>query len=432
MISTARKICYSLLRQIEQGRVFSDDALNSEIMETVDARDRHLITEIVYGTLRWQLRLDYLLAGVSSRPWRHVEAGARILLRMSLYQMWHMDRIPDHALVNDAVELVKKNLKHGISRYCNGILRNLARTRPWEDPGHLEDAPKWIRVSLPQWLWKRWVMRYGEGAAEEYAVSLNIPPRPVMRIGTEQDAGRYPFKIRPSDLVPGAYLQDCRSDENKRSCTFKIAYQDEASQLIPHLLGDISGWTVWDACAAPGGKTAILCDRIGKTGIVVASDRSMKRVRRIVDTLKDYSGVKWSVIVADAVLSAPFRRPFDAVVVDAPCSGLGTLRRNPEIKWRFRKSDFSSLQKNQLNILRSVSENVRSGGKLLYSTCSTEPEENEQVVEEFLAGNPDFSMEKPLSPKGIRFWTGSDGMVRTFPGTRLWDGFFAATMMRSR
>jgi 16S rRNA (cytosine967-C5)-methyltransferase len=432
VISPARQIGYSLLRQIEQDRVFSDDALNSKIMETVDTRDRHLITEMVYGTLRWRLRLDYLLSGVSSRPWRHVETGARILLRMSLYQMWHMDRIPDHALVNDAVELAKKNLKHGIGHYCNGILRHLARNRPWTDPGHLEDAPKWIRVSLPQWLWKRWVVRYGENAAEEYAVSLNIPPQPVLRLRTEQDAGRCPFKINPSDLVPGAYLQDCRRDENKRNCPFTIAYQDEASQLIPHLLGDIRGLTVWDACAAPGGKTAILCDRIGEAGSVVASDRSIKRVRRIVDTLKDYSRMEWSVIVADAGLSAPFRRPFDAVVVDAPCSGLGTLRRNPEIKWRFRKPDLSSLQKNQLNILRSVSENVRSGGKLLYSTCSTEPEENEQVVKKFLAGNPDFRIEKPASPKGILSWTGKDGMVRTFPGTRLWDGFFAAIMVRSR
>ncbi|MBN2317783.1 MAG: hypothetical protein JXR49_01845 [Acidobacteria bacterium] len=432
MISPARQIGYSLLQQIEHNRIFSDDALNSEIMETVDARDRHLITEIVYGTLRWQSRLDYLLAGISSRPWADVEVEARILLRMSLYQMWHTDRIPDHAVVNDAVELAKKNLKRGIDRFLNGVLRHLARSRPWEEPGCLQNAPKWIRVSLPRWLWKRWASRYGENAAEEYAVSLNLPPRPFLRLGVKPDGGQFSFNVQPSDLVPGAFLLESKPDINEQGRSVRVAYQDEASQLIPHLLGDIRGWTVWDACAAPGGKAAILCGKVGETGMVVASDRSRKRIRRVVDSVKDCSGGKCGVIVADAGLPAPFRRSFDAVIVDAPCSGLGTLRRNPEIKWRFRKSDFSLLQKNQLNILRSVSENVRFGGRLLYSTCSTEPEENELVVESFLDGNPDFRIEKPVFPEGIQAWTGIDGMVRTFPGARIWDGFFAATMVRCR
>jgi len=132
VISPARSISYDLLLKIERDLIFSDDALHSEIMETVPVRDRQLITEIVYGTLRWQSRLDFMLAGVSSRSWSDIQTEARILLRMSLYQMWHMDRIPDHALVNDAVELAKKYLKRGIDRYLNGILRHLGRSRPWE------------------------------------------------------------------------------------------------------------------------------------------------------------------------------------------------------------------------------------------------------------------------------------------------------------
>ena len=432
MISPARLISYNLLLQIERDRIFSDDALHSEIMETVAVRDRQLITEIVYGTLRWQSRLDFLLAGVSSRSWSDVEMEARILLRMGLYQMWHMDRIPDHALVNDAVELAKKYLKRGIDRYLNGILRFLSRSRPWEESRQIQDAPQWIQVSLPRWLWKRWVRRYGPNVAEEYAVSLNVPPRTTLRLGRNYDAENFPFKVRPSDLVPGTFIRESEPDEKKRGGRAPLAYQDEASQLMPHLLGDISGCTVWDVCAAPGGKTAILCDRVGLEGMVLASDRSRKRILRVVDSLRDCRSAKYGIIVADAGLPAPFRKLFDAVVVDAPCSGLGTLRRNPEIKWRFRKSDFPLLQKNQLNILNLVSENVRSGGRLLYSTCSTEPEENEQVIERFLAGHSDFRTEKPAHPAGIHSWTGSDGMVRTFPSTRLWDGFFAALMVRFR
>ncbi len=432
MISPARSISYDLLLKIERDLIFSDDALHSEIMETVPVRDRQLITEIVYGTLRWQSRLDFMLAGVSSRSWSDIQTEARILLRMSLYQMWHMDRIPDHALVNDAVELAKKYLKRGIDRYLNGILRHLGRSRPWEHSGNIPEAPQWIQVSLPRWLWKRWLHRYGRNAAEEYAVSLNIPPRHTFRLGRNDDAENFPFKIRPSDLVPGSFIRESGPDEKKMDGHAPLAYQDEASQLIPHLLGDIRGWTVWDACAAPGGKTAILCDKLGLEGMVVASDSSRKRILRVVDSLKNCRTAKYGIIVADAGLPAPFRKLFDAVVVDAPCSGLGTLRRNPEIKWRFRKSDFSCLQKNQLNILNSVSENVRSGGRLLYSTCSTEPEENEQVVERFLAGHSDFRIEKPAYPAGIHSWTGSDGMVRTFPSVRIWDGFFAALMVRFR
>lgn len=432
MIAPAREIVCAILGKIENGRIFSDNALNSEIMETVDLRDRHLVTEIVYGTLRWRSRLDYLIAAASSRPWAEVETGARTLLRMSLYQMWHMDRIPDHALVNDAVELAKRNLRRGVDRYLNGILRHLARTRPWQEPARIQSAPKWIQVSLPRWLWKRWANRYGESAAEAFALSLNSPPRHVLRLALDDGGANIPFEAQPSDLVPGAWVQVSRPEEKKDDRTLTVVYQDEASQLIPHLLGDIRGWTVWDACAAPGGKTAILCDKIAESGMVVASDSSGKRILKVRDALLGCRTGKSGIIVADARLPAPFRRRFDAVMVDAPCSGLGTLRRNPEIKWRFQRADFPLLQEKQLNILRCVSENVRSGGALLYCTCSTEPEENEQVVERFLSGNPDFHIVPPVSPKGIAAWTGSDGMVRTFPGDRLWDGFFAALMVRCR
>jgi 16S rRNA (cytosine967-C5)-methyltransferase len=427
VISPARRICFRLLSQIESRGVYSDAALNSKLMETADHRNRHLITEIVYGTLRWQSRLDYILAGVSSRPWSDVETEVKILLRMSLYQMWHMDRIPDHALVNDAVELAKKHLKRGIDRFLNGILRHLTRNRPWEDKRNLQDEPKWIRVSLPQWLWKRWAERYGENMAMKYAEALNTPPLAALRLGSDPGIGKLSFRVYPSDLVPGAYIRITGAGETIREDPEPLPFQDEASQLIPHLLGPIRGWRLWDACAAPGGKTAVLCDKSGQSGMVVASDRSREKARRLAQTLKSSHPF---VLVADASIPSPFRAQFDAVVVDVPCSGLGTLRRNPEIKWRFCQSDLPSLQKNQLNILNSVSENVRPGGKLLYSTCSTEPEENEQVVEGFIKEHPGYRIERPAYPNGIHAWTGSDSMVRTFPGTRLWDGLFAALMVR--
>lgn len=429
MIAPARRICFDLLSRIEARRVFSDDALNSDVMKTVDVRDRHLITEIVYGTLRRQSLLDHILAGASSKPWQDVDMEARVLLRMSLYQLWYMDRIPDHALVNDAVELGKVRLKRGVDRYLNGVLRHLARSRPWEDPRDLENAPQWVQVSLPRWLWKRWSRRFGEAIALEYAESLNNPPSAALRLGADYDVEALPFRVRASDIVPGAYIRDEKAEEWNREASMPLPFQDEASQLIPHLLGDIRGCTLWDACAAPGGKTAVLCDAIGESGMVVASDRSLERVCRL-KNLSEYRRKEALLLVADACLRAPFRGYFDAIVADVPCSGLGTLRRNPEIKWRFRSSDLALLQKNQRSILEAVSENVREGGRLLYATCSTEPEENEQVVESFLADHPDFHLGRPVAPAGIAAWICNDHMVRTFPTPYRWDGFFAALMWR--
>ncbi len=424
MISPARKFSYQLLSQIETRQVFSDDALNSEKMNMLDVRDRHFTTQVVYGTLRWQALLDYLLAKASSMPWQEVEPGARILLRMSLFQMWQMDRVPDHALVNDAVELAKRELGKGIERFVNGILRHLGRTRLWTNSEIMNAAPAWMRASLPQWLWDRWSARFGESAAAEFALSLNRVPQPAFRI---DNGNAKPLRIESvhSDLVPGAAIRTAGGDDRERD----LQYQDEASQLIPYLLGSISGLRIWDACAAPGGKTAILNSLCGERGIVVASDLRHERVLRMAGLIKRQQQ-KPEMLVADASKPAPFRSCFDAVVADVPCSGLGTLRRNPEIKWHFVPNYFAPLQQTQIRILESVSGAVKVGGLLLYSTCSTEPEENENVIESFLRAHPDFSLELPSSPPGVGKCTGRDKMVRTFPSARLWDGFFAALLQR--
>ncbi len=431
VVSTARRICYRLLRQIESRRLFSDDALNIESMQCLDIRDRHLVTEIVYGSLRWKALLDFVLAKVSSRPWHKVDPGAKILLRMSLYQMWQMDRIPDYALVNDAVDLAKRKLGRGIERYLNGILRQLTRTRPWEQDRFMQEASPYTQVSLPQWLWKRWVLRYGENAATDFARSLNRPPQislhPTRRI--ENDS-YLPSEAVLSDFVPGAYIQADPLARRNETESSRFYYQDEASQLIPHLLGPATGFRIWDACAAPGGKTIILKRNCGESGRIVASDMNAERISRLSHFLRNSGGGDVDIVVADAAVSPPFCNWFDAVLADVPCSGLGTLRRNPEIKWRFHPAKFRSLQQTQIRIICSVSKAVRIGGFLLYSTCSTEPEENEHVVESFLRSHPEFQLVRPLYPPDIETWTGADAMVRTFPSTRLWDGFFAALMVR--
>jgi 16S rRNA (cytosine967-C5)-methyltransferase len=429
MVSPARQVCFELLRRIESRLLFSDDALNSKSMAGLEVRDRHLATEIVYGSLRWQGSLDYVLAAAGSRPWQEVMPEAKVLLRMSLYQLWKMDRIPDHALVNDAVDLAKRELRKGVDRYINAVLRHLARARPWAEEACMRKAPPWVQVSLPRWLCERWVARYGPEAAREFALSLTRPPRAAVRWDFGSDKPLPPDLIA-SDLVPGACFTASADAAGDSAENRRYDYQDEASQLIPHLLGPTPEWRIWDACAAPGGKCAILRRKCGAGGHVVASDLRRERILRLADSAGSEGGARVEAIIADAEKPAPFRVRFDAVLADVPCSGLGTLRRNPEIKWHFRAERLASLQKIQERILRSAAEAVREGGYLLYSTCSTEPEENEQVVESFLGANPAFSLECPRHPGGIERWTGPDGMVRTFPADRLWDGFFAALLKR--
>jgi 16S rRNA (cytosine967-C5)-methyltransferase len=353
---------------------------------------------------------------------------------MSLYQMWHMDRVPDHALVHDAVEISKQELQSGTDKFVNAVLRRLSRDRPWGRPGFAEGCPDWVRVSLPRWLWERWVSRFGVERAKDYALSLNLPPRAAIRFlaasrnGTGVDfdpAGM----LEPSGLVPGAILAKTGVDLARESPSFSHI-QDEASQLIPFLFGPLRGLAVWDVCAAPGGKSAILRELCGEDGWVVSTELHFHRARRLRGFLAQWEGAPSFVLAADASTPFPWRRSFDAVLVDAPCSGLGTMRRNPEIKWRICLEDLRALQQQQSKILHAAACSVRAGGRLLYATCSTEAEENEEVVASFLSSHPDFALIPPSSPEGVERWVGDDSFIRTFPTAHLWDGFFAALLVR--
>jgi 16S rRNA (cytosine967-C5)-methyltransferase len=424
--SAARQAAHEVLCRIELQGAHSDDALRIPSVGRLEERDRNLVTAIVYGTLRWRAQLDFVLAAAISRPWSEVDDTVRVVLRMSLFQMWRMDRVPDYAVVSDAVALTRSRGPRGAEGFVNAVLRNAGRLRRWSDPDFEASMPLASRASLPDWLWNRWASRYGEEAAMRYALSLNEQPRAAFRFfGCPGPPVSHPDNI-PSEIVPGAFFP-------ARGSPPPDGYaMDEASQLIPFLLGARPGWRIWDACAAPGGKSSILLELAGKAGVVVSSDSSCDRAASLKKTIGSAgpgAGYKDSVLVADAQ-RPPFLQPFDAVVVDAPCSGLGTLRRNPEIKWRMPEDRLSRHRALQIGIMISASDCVAPGGRLLYSTCSTEPEENEEVISRFLASRPEFRLLKPDSPAGAGPWVDKRGFVRTFPETRVWDGFFAALLAR--
>ena len=424
--SPARRAAFEVLCRVEIQAAHSDDALRIPSVQALEQRDRNLVTGIVYGALRWRAQLDYVLAAASSRPWNDVDETVKAALRMGLYQMWRMDRIPDYAVVSDAVELVRSHGPRGAAGFANAVLRNAGRRRCWTGPDFEASLPAPCRASLPEWLWNRWAARYGEDLAMRYAVSLNEPPRPAFRFpGNARAAESQPDAV-PSEVVPGAFFP-------VRDLSPGLQVMDESSQLIPYLLGVEPGWRVWDACAAPGGKSSILLDLVGEAGAVTSSDSSLDRALFMKKTFKaarPRGTAEDRILVADARRPAPFRQPFDAVVVDAPCSGLGTLRRNPEIKWRMSEDRLVRYHELQFAILSLASDSVAPGGRLLYSTCSTEPEENERVVSRFLGSRPDFALLNPSSPPGAQPWIDERGFVRTFPGTRPWDGFFAALFAR--
>jgi len=426
--SPARNLAFRLLERIEERRLNSDAAVNAPEMDQLDVRDRHLAAEMIYGVLRRRATLDWLLADRSSRPWKEIATKTKIILRMSLYQLWMLDRIPDHALVNDAVELAKRELGAGVSRYVNGILRGLARQRPWTEKNWIDGAPEYAQVSLPSWLWTRWLKRFGRAAAKEFASSLLLPPRAAFRGSGTRSSG---FQADRSEIVPDAFLAIDADKDRENRFPAGVCFQDEASQLIPWLAGTLfPGTRIWDVCAAPGGKSAVFAGMPCEGMFLVSSDVNTGRMEHLRGVLRETAAVPL-VLAADAGRPPPFRSAFDLVCADVPCSGLGTLRRNPEIKWRIRPEDIDRLRKTQGRILASVSAAVRSGGRLLYSTCSTEPEENERVIEEFLGTHPDFRLQAPVQPAGIEHWIGNDRMVRTFPSRRLWDGFFAALLVKT-
>ena len=430
MISPARNLAFILTARIEAHCLNSDDAVNDPEMARLDVRDRHLAAEIIYGALRRQATLDWMLAQRSSRSWEEIAPTAKTILRISLYQMWQLDRIPDHALVNNAVELAKREMGTGVSRYINGILRRLARERPWNEKNWLDKAPEYVQVSLPSWLWTRWRDRFGRAAAKEFALSLLSPPRAAFRIsqGKMNPEPEHHEAMEQSNIVPQTFI--AAREARGRGIPPGAYFQDEASQLIPWLAGSLSpGTKIWDSCAAPGGKSAIFAGMPCKDMLLVSSDRVPERAENIRRVLHKTATMPL-VLAADARRPPPFRSAFDLVCADVPCSGLGTLRRNPEIRWRISPEDFNRLRITQGQILSSVSSAVRPGGLLLYSTCSTEPEENELVVEDFLKTNPDFKLRAPEQPSGIEHLIGKDLMVRTFPSRRLWDGFFAALFVR--
>jgi 16S rRNA (cytosine967-C5)-methyltransferase len=399
-----------VLERVERVSAWADVLLRAHLARSpLSAADRAFATELVFGTLRWRGRLDFLLAHVIDRDLAKLEPLVANALRLGAYQIVCCDRVPDTAAVDQTVRCVRAAGAERASGLINAVLRRLAAEHrriafpPLEsDPlGHLTHA-----LSLPSWLAARWLERFGAQETAALARASNEPPPLTVRVNClraqpelllAELRERFPAAAR-CRFAEGGIVLGRRGNPALDSAFLagRFTVQDEASQLVVALLDPRPGERVLDACAAPGGKATAIAERLGGRGEVVALDRHPRRLELVRQQARRLGLAGLTGFVRDA--AAPLddlaaERPFDRALVDAPCSGLGTLRRNADARWRIGPGDPTRIAETQRQILGRAAAVLRPGGVLVYSTCTLLPEENEQVVEDFLARSPAFSLD---------------------------------------
>lgn len=447
MPAPARAAAFRVLREVATRPVDLGDALARGRDPLEDPRDRALATELATGTLRWRNAVDYQLQRFSARPLDKLDPAVLDALRLGAYQILYLDRVPVSAVVNDTVDLVKRAGFRSAAGFVNAVLRRLARERGalvWPDRSQNLVDHLAVVHSHPAWLVARWVARYGEEAAEAWLRFNNVPP-PLTLAPNRQRTSRDTLAERlraeqvetiPTPVAPhGLFVTKGRA---LTSAAFREGFclvQDEASQVIPELVGARPGQRALDACAAPGGKTVALAAQCAPGGMVVATDVRWRRVQVLAATLARCRVENASVVHVSESGPFPFREAvFDRVLVDAPCSGLGTIRRDPDIRWRRAPADFDAFTRVQRELLHRTAVLVSPGGWLVYSTCSSEPEENEEVVAAFLERHADFDV-VPLKSLGlsdaIAAMETPQGYFRSSPLEGL-EAFFGAVLVRRR
>lgn len=438
VVSPARSAAFEILRRVEEEGAFAS-LLLAATGEELRAEDRALAYELVMGVLRWQLWLDRLMEHYSGRSAEKLDAPVRRALRLGLYQLRKLTRIPASAVVNESVNLAYRSRLRSAGGFINGVLRRATREPDYDPAAASGDPLERIAVgtSHPAWLIERWTSALGLDETEKFALSNNQSPPVAFRLTAKaKEDARVLERLRAagallisSRLAPQAWRVEGAGPLLRELAREGLIYlQDEASQLVAHVLDAKAAERVLDVCAAPGSKTTHIAGMAKGSALVVAGDLYEHRLRTVREACAR-QGVKSVLTVAyDATRPVPFGDAvFDRVLVDAPCTGTGTLRRNPEIRWRITASDIEDLAARQKLIISNASRMVRRCGRLVYSTCSVEREENEGVVAAFLEENSDFKRDASPLPESLPT---AEGMARTWPHRDGADGFFIAAFER--
>lgn len=426
-VSPARAAAFDILLRIEREATFSS-VLLPHYEDKLDVKDKGLCHELTLGVLRRKLYLDAIIDRLSNN--RSLDVEVRIALQIGLYQLVFLDRVPPHSAINESVELVSRAKKTSAKSFVNALLRKFQR-----EPIELKYSNETERISIstshPRWLVERWIRQFGIDEAAALCEANNRTPPLVFRfINNDEKNTEHTLSsegVQKSDFVHGCF----RAAAMSKSLTDlakgnRIYFQDEGSQLVARAVIAEGGTRVLDICAAPGGKTTMIAG--DKEKFVVAGDVHSSRAARLAENCAKHNALNVSIIRYDAETALPFKNEsFDVVFVDAPCTGTGTIRHNPEIRYSVAEKDFNELSGKQLRILNNASELTAPGGSLIYSTCSLEEDENEAVCEKFLAENTEFEI------AGLdiseRFRT-ADGYARIFPQRDDMDGFFIGKFRR--
>jgi len=402
-----REIAFGVLQRREQGAAFVEDALE-DVLPSLAPVDRRLCQELVYGVVRWQATLDWLIARKTHG--RTQKAPLQILLRIGLYQMFWLDRVPDHAAVYESVELARPLGFGAQAGFLNAVLRGYAREREQtvQQLAQLKSSEPSRGYSHPAWLCERWQTHWGAEALRQLLDWDNQPPRTFAR------ANR--LRIDPAQLLEQWRQENVHYDFFQRDWTgenlvFELKsappfaslpsfrkggfyIQDPSTLLAAHLLDPHPGDRILDLCAAPGGKTTYLAQRLNNQALIVACDVSAPRLQRLRENCSRLGVTCVEPVMLDALPQlAVGQLPYDRVLVDAPCSNTGVMRRRVEVRWRVTLAEIQRLQRSQGELLRAAASHVKPGGRLVYSTCSLEPEENQDVVTRFLTDHPGFALE---------------------------------------
>jgi 16S rRNA (cytosine967-C5)-methyltransferase len=455
VISPARKIAYEVLRRVEAEGAYASDLLHAELGARVKPEDAGLATELVMGVLRWRRLLDFLLERQLKKPVEKLDLPVALALRIGLYQLRFLERIPARAAVNESVELVKSARKTSAATLVNAVLRRAsnearvpaAKLVPQDTPAaeHLG-----VLHSHPTWMVERWLARFGEERTIALLEANNRTPRLSCALHdiTQREeiftALRHAgLRIEPGNILQSAFAVSGGSPTRTESFrTGAISIQDEASQTVALLLDVQTNDRVLDLCAAPGGKSPSLVRAAGPAGLVVAADRHAHRLRAMREQFKRLGLTQVRLVELDAAHKLPFGTLFNRILVDAPCSGTGTLARHPEIRWRLQPEQLAEFHALQISLLKSALEGLAPNGRLVYSTCSMEPEENEQVVQEALRDTHKYRRDtgndtkrslnsKLVSGRESATLFDRDGYFRTRPDALETDGFFAAIISKT-
>jgi 16S rRNA (cytosine967-C5)-methyltransferase len=449
-IAPGRRAAYVALRAVISGHLDLPDALARARDRLDDHRDQALAASAATGTLRWMAALDAVIEAFGHRPLARLDPEVLDILRLGAFQLLHMDRVPARAVIDDAVELAREQRKGSAAGFVNALLRRIDRerdrlplpARPGEASGGSALDYLSVTLSHPRWLAGRWLGALGFDAAEAWARFDNAPAPLTLRVNTLKTtldalvealacAG---VRVEPTRYAPSGLV--VTAGQPIATPLFEQGWffvQDEASQLVALAAAARPGERVLDACASPGGKTIAMAAGMQDRGTIVAGDVRGRRVNLLQQTVIRSGARSVRVARLDAA-QPPFDAVFDLVLLDAPCSGLGTIRRDPEIRWRRQESDLPTLAATQFALLSKAAATVKPAGRLVYATCSSEPEENEDVVAAFLATRDDFTVEA-VQLDGVQApssapLTNAQGCLRTRPDRHGLEAFFAAVLRR--